>query len=114
MSEPLLIPNPKRFSLFPIRHGDLWSLYKEAESSFWQAEEITLDKDVEDWPVLPADIRDWITSVLGWFQVADGIVNENFITFGPPVLDGKGILVGGSIRSAHLVGGIESLRSEPR
>jgi len=80
MSEPLLTPNPKRFSLFPIRHGDLWSLYKEAESSFWQAEEITLDKDVEDWAHLPADVRDWITSVLGWFQVADGIVNENLIT----------------------------------
>lgn len=79
ISEPLLRPNPGRFSLFPIRHTDLWALYKEAEASFWQAEEVTLEKDVEDWPALPENVRRWLMLVLGWFQIADGIVNENLI-----------------------------------
>tara|TARA_X000000950_G_scaffold181227_1_gene219775 strand:+ start:53901 stop:54887 length:987 start_codon:yes stop_codon:yes gene_type:complete len=79
ITEPILRPNPNRFSLFPIRHSDLWGMYKEAESSFWQAEEVTLDKDVEDWPKLPSNVRKWLTLVLGWFQIADGIVNENLI-----------------------------------
>ena len=40
--EPLLAPNPQRFVLFPIKHHQVWEMYKKAEASFWTAEEIDL------------------------------------------------------------------------
>jgi len=40
----LLDPNPNRFCLFPIRCDDLWQFYKQAEASFWTAEEVDLGK----------------------------------------------------------------------
>ena len=42
--EPILTPNPKRFVLFPIKHDDVWEMYKKAEASFWTAEEIDLNQ----------------------------------------------------------------------
>ena len=41
-TEPLLIEDPNRFVLFPIKHDDIWRFYKQAEASFWTAEEIDL------------------------------------------------------------------------
>ncbi len=36
--EPLLAENPDRFCMFPIRHADVWEMYKKAEASFWTGE----------------------------------------------------------------------------
>jgi hypothetical protein len=46
--EPLLQINPNRFVLFPIHHDDIWGMYKQAEASFWTAEEIDLTSDLQD------------------------------------------------------------------
>ena len=35
----------KRYSIFPVTHGDLWEKYKNAESQTWVAEEVDLSKD---------------------------------------------------------------------
>ena len=32
--EPLLADNKDRFVLFPIKHQDIWQMYKQAEASF--------------------------------------------------------------------------------
>ena len=34
-AEPLLDPNDDRFTMFPIKYGDIWEMYKKAEASFW-------------------------------------------------------------------------------
>ena len=34
-TEPLLAENPDRFCMFPIKHADVWEMYKKAEASFW-------------------------------------------------------------------------------
>ena len=47
--KPLLQINPNRFVLFPIQHDDIWKMYKQAEASFWTAEEIDLTSDLQDW-----------------------------------------------------------------
>ena len=47
--EPLLVEDPNRFVLFPIKHNDIWQFYKKAEASFWTAEEIDLSQDTNDW-----------------------------------------------------------------
>lgn len=42
LSEPILTENKQRFVLFPIKHPQVWEMYKKAEASFWTAEEIDL------------------------------------------------------------------------
>ncbi|MEC9281396.1 MAG: ribonucleoside-diphosphate reductase small subunit [Bdellovibrionota bacterium] len=75
--EPILTPNPKRFVLFPIKHDDVWKMYKQAEASFWTAEEIDLNQDLIDWGRLTNDERHFISHILAFFAASDGIVNEN-------------------------------------
>jgi len=67
-----------RFSLFPIEHSDLWSMYKQHVASFWTADEIDLSADLDDWKLkLNAQERHFISMVLAFFAGADGIVVEN-------------------------------------
>lgn len=77
-TEPILIENKDRFVLFPIKHNDMWKMYKDAEASFWTAEEIDLSQDLNDWNnKLNDDERHFIKHVLAFFAASDGIVNEN-------------------------------------
>lgn len=75
--EPILNENKDRFVLFPIEHHDIWKFYKQAEASFWTAEEIDLSQDLTDWSNLTDGERHFITHVLAFFAASDGIVNEN-------------------------------------
>ena len=76
--EPILIENKDRFVLFPIKHKDIWEMYKKAEASFWTAEEIDLNPDLQDWEnKLNDDEKHFINHVLAFFAASDGIVNEN-------------------------------------
>lgn len=76
--EPILQENKDRFVLFPITHQDIWQMYKQAEASFWTAEEIDLTPDLQDWAnKLTEDERYFIKHVLAFFAASDGIVNEN-------------------------------------
>jgi ribonucleoside-diphosphate reductase beta chain len=75
--EPLLRENKNRFVLFPIEHDDIWKMYKQAEASFWTAEEIDLSADMADWQKLNDGERHFISHVLAFFAASDGIVNEN-------------------------------------
>ena len=77
-TEPILQENKDRFVLFPIKHKDIWDMYKKAEASFWTAEEIDLSSDLQDWSdKLNNDERHFIKHVLAFFAASDGIVNEN-------------------------------------
>jgi ribonucleoside-diphosphate reductase beta chain len=76
-SEPLLSENKNRFVLFPIQHNDIWQMYKQAEASFWTAEEIDLSQDLIHWEALNDGERHFISHVLAFFAASDGIVNEN-------------------------------------
>jgi ribonucleoside-diphosphate reductase beta chain len=78
MIEPILQENKDRFVLFPIKHKDVWDMYKKAEASFWTAEEIDLGPDLIDWNnKLNNDEKHFIKHVLAFFAASDGIVNEN-------------------------------------
>lgn len=52
-------------------------MYKQAEASFWTAEEIDLSQDQKDWENLNDGERHFISHVLAFFAASDGIVNEN-------------------------------------
>ena len=76
--EPILVENNDRFVLFPIKHQEIWKMYKQAEASFWTAEEIDLGQDLHDWEnKLNQNERHFIKHVLAFFAASDGIVNEN-------------------------------------
>ena len=78
--EPILVENPGRFVLFPIKHEKLWEAYKKAESSFWTAEEIDFSKDTNDWNKLNDNEKFFLKNIIAFFAGSDGIVLENLVT----------------------------------
>lgn len=77
--EPILKENKDRFVLFPIKHDEVWKMYKQHEASFWTAEEIDLGADLRDWNNLSKDEKHFIKHILAFFAASDGIVNENLV-----------------------------------
>jgi ribonucleoside-diphosphate reductase subunit M2 len=75
--EPLLAPDDNRFVMFPIKHNDIWEMYKKQVDCFWRAEEIDLTKDLKDWNTLSQDDKHFISMILAFFAASDGIVLEN-------------------------------------
>ena len=75
--EPLLVPDDKRFVMFPIKYDDIWAMYKKQIDCFWRAEEIDLSKDLNHWDMLNADEQQFISMILAFFAASDGIVLEN-------------------------------------
>jgi ribonucleoside-diphosphate reductase subunit M2 len=65
--------------MFPIRHHDIWKMYKKAVASFWTVEEIDLSNDSSDWLSLKDGERYFISHVLAFFAASDGVVNENLV-----------------------------------
>ena len=75
--EPLLAADDNRFVMFPIKHNDIWEMYKKQVDCFWRAEEIDLTKDLKDWESLTHDEKHFISMILAFFAASDGIVLEN-------------------------------------
>lgn len=75
--EPILSPNPRRYTMFPIKHDAVWKMYKQAEASFWTVEEVDLTGDLRDWEKLTPNEQHFIKHVLAFFAASDGIVTEN-------------------------------------
>jgi ribonucleoside-diphosphate reductase subunit M2 len=75
--EPLLSPDDNRFVMFPIKHDDIWKMYKTQIDCFWRAEEIDLTKDIDHWETLNSDEKYFISMILAFFAASDGIVLEN-------------------------------------
>ena len=75
--EPMLLPTLNRFTVFPIQHENLWTLYKQAQMSNWTAEEVDLSRDMDDWNKLSENEQHFIKMILAFFAGSDGIVFEN-------------------------------------
>jgi len=75
--EPLLTPDDNRFVMFPIKHNDIWDMYKKQVELFWRVEEIDLSRDIAHWETLNDDERYFISMVLAFFAASDGMVLEN-------------------------------------
>ena len=77
-NEVLLSEEEKRYVIFPIKHDEVWKMYKKAEANFWTAEEIDLSKDLNDFnDKMNEDEKFFVENVLAFFAASDGIVNEN-------------------------------------
>jgi ribonucleoside-diphosphate reductase subunit M2 len=75
--EPLLTPDDNRYVMFPIKHEDIWKMYKKQVDCFWRAEEIDLSKDIDHWDTLNRDEKFFVSMILAFFAASDGIVLEN-------------------------------------
>jgi len=75
--EPILTPDDNRYVMFPIKHNDVWEMYKRAVDSFWIVNEVNLAQDLKDWNSLNQDERHFIKMVLAFFAASDGVVTEN-------------------------------------
>lgn len=78
-NEPILIDDPNRFTLFPIKYQDIWMAYKNHKNAFWTAEEIDFSSDKDDWKKLTHDEKFYIEHILAFFAGSDGIVLENLL-----------------------------------
>ena len=81
--EPILnaSKSEERFVLFPVKHPDIYDMYKRQVAQFWTMEEIDLSKDLADWnDRLSAHERDFFKCILAFFAPSDGIVGENLVT----------------------------------
>ena len=76
-TDDILIPDENRFVMFPIKHDDVWQMYKRQVDCFWRAEEVDLSKDMNDWNKLNNDEQQFIKMVLAFFAASDGLVLEN-------------------------------------
>ncbi len=77
--EPLLKEDPTRFTMFPLKHFDLWTAYKNHMKAFWTEDEIDFSADKADWETLTNDEKYFIENILAFFAGSDGIVLENLI-----------------------------------
>jgi len=78
--EMLLSEEEKRYVIFPIRHDEIWKMYKKAEANFWTAEELDLSKDLKDFQLtMNEGERYFVENILAFFAASDGIVNENLV-----------------------------------
>lgn len=76
--DPLLDNPEPSYCMFPTRLPEVFKMYKQAEASFWTAEEVDLSQDVVHWEKhLTDDERYFIKYVLAFFAGSDGIVNDN-------------------------------------
>ncbi|KAI8892532.1 ferritin-like superfamily [Globomyces pollinis-pini] len=79
--EPILLPNPKRFVLFPIQYNDLWEYYKNMESKFWTAEEIELHEDIQGFNNATGKYRSHIVQICTLL-----CINQNLIELPIPFI----------------------------
>ena len=77
MDEPILCLQNNRHTFFPIKHNDIYQLYKKQLDCFWRSEEIDLSKDSKDWNALQEEEKYFIKMVLAFFASSDGIIMEN-------------------------------------
>lgn len=78
--EPISQPDDARYCLFPIKHQDIWDLYKLHEQKFWTAEEVDFGEDMASWKTLNKNEQMFISVTLAFFANSDNIVLENLST----------------------------------
>ena len=77
-SEPLL-QEEQRLCVAPIKHHDIWGLYKKQLRSFWTREELDLSRDYIDYIKLDKDTQYFIKYILAFFATSDGLVFLNIM-----------------------------------
>lgn len=72
-------PSQKRSVLKPIRHANLWKIFKEQQSVMWTTEEIAWDNDKKDWDTLHTPAQDFLLHIIAFFASSDMLVIDNLM-----------------------------------
>ncbi|MBX3741357.1 MAG: ribonucleotide-diphosphate reductase subunit beta [Akkermansiaceae bacterium] len=67
------------FNILPLKYQWAYDLYKTMKNNHWEPEDITMQKDVEQWRSDEiTDVERWIIKMgIGYFSAAEGIVGDN-------------------------------------
>ena len=84
--EPLLVPNSKRFVLFPIQYHDIWQHYKNSEAKFWPAEDIEFSDDAQgciinvDFEKLSGREQSLVMQMLSVLTINDALMGQSVVS----------------------------------
>ncbi len=70
------------FNLLPLKYPWAYDLYRTMKSNHWEPEDISMQKDIEQWssPDALSDVERWIVRMgIGYFSAAEGIVGDNLL-----------------------------------
>lgn len=69
------------FNILPLKYNWAYELYKTMKANHWEPEDITMQKDCEQWRSDKiSDIERWIIKMgIGYFSAAEGIVGDNVL-----------------------------------
>jgi ribonucleoside-diphosphate reductase beta chain len=69
------------FNILPLKYQWAYDLYNTMKNNHWEPEDITMQKDVEQWRSDEiSDVERWIIKMgIGYFSAAEGIVGDNMI-----------------------------------
>lgn len=76
-NEPILNPENRRFTVFPIKYNNIWNEYKKQFACLWKVEEIDFSGDYNDFLTLTKDEQHFVKMIIAFFAASDGIVNFN-------------------------------------
>lgn len=80
--DPIVDPpasDSAKYVIGDVDNEEAFKMYKDAEASFWTAEEIDLATDVPAFKKLQKNEQDFLLMVLAFFAGSDGIVLENLM-----------------------------------
>lgn len=72
-------PSQKRLVLKPIRHQNLWDIFKEQQSVLWTTEEIDWQHDKKDFDTLSTDGQTFLLRIIAFFASSDMLVIDNLM-----------------------------------
>lgn len=76
--QPISPIDNTKYVIFPLVDKEVWKSYKDQENSFWTVEEVSLEKDINDFKTkLNDNERHFIKHTLAFFAASDGIVAKN-------------------------------------
>ncbi|MEY5020385.1 MAG: hypothetical protein RLZ22_1473 [Verrucomicrobiota bacterium] len=69
------------FNILPLKYQWAYDLYKTMKNNHWEPEDVTMQKDVEQWRSNEiSDVERWIIKMgIGYFSAAEGIVGDNIL-----------------------------------
>jgi len=72
-------PSQKRLVLKPIKHQNLWDIFKEQQSVLWTTEEIDWQHDKKDFAKLSKDGQTFLLQIIAFFASSDMLVIDNLM-----------------------------------
>ncbi len=68
------------FNILPLKYAWAYDLYKVMKTNHWEPEDISMQKDIEQWRGDLPEVERWIVKMaIGYFSAAEGIVGDNIL-----------------------------------